>query len=44
MKYKNFWTLKRKEKVLLKIIEWAHKNGIKVEMLSKEQMLEAIQS
>jgi hypothetical protein len=35
MKYRNFWTTKSKEKLLIKIIQWAQKNNIKVESLTK---------
>jgi len=35
MRYKNFWIIKSKEKLLVKIIQWAQKNNIKVESLTK---------
>lgn len=42
MKYKNFWTIKRKEKLMLKVIEWAQKNQKKVELLTKEDIAFAL--
>ncbi len=38
MKYRNFWTTKSKEKLLIKIIQWAQKNNIKVESLTKTEI------
>lgn len=38
MGYRNFWTLKRKEKLLLKVIQWAQKHHKKVELLTKEEI------
>lgn len=38
MKYRNFWTTKRKEKLMLKVIQWAQKNKKKVELLTKEDI------
>lgn len=42
MKYKNFWTMKRKEKLMFKVIQWAQKNNKKVEFLTKEEIAFAI--
>lgn len=42
MKYKNFWTIKRKEKLILKVIHWAQKNNKKVELLTKEEIAFAL--
>jgi hypothetical protein len=44
MKLKNFWLQKIREKSLLKIVEWAQKNGKKVEDLSRDDVREAIVS
>jgi len=44
MKLKNFWLQKIREKSLLKIVEWAQKNGKKVESLSRDDVREAIVS
>lgn len=38
MIYRNFWTLKRKEKLLLKVIQWAQKNRKKVELLTQAEI------
>jgi len=43
MRYKNFWSTKRKEKIMLKIIQWARKNHKKVELLTKEEIAHALQ-
>jgi hypothetical protein len=44
MRIRNFWLQKRREKNLLKVVEWAQKNGRKVESLTKEEILEAMRS
>jgi hypothetical protein len=41
--FKNFW-LKEKEPVLLKVIDWAQKHGVKVENISKREIREAVKS
>lgn len=38
MEYINFWTNRSKEKLLIKIIEWAQRNKIKVESLTKTEI------
>jgi hypothetical protein len=38
MRYKNFWTIKSKEKLLIKIIQWAQRNNVKVESLTKTEI------
>jgi len=40
----NHWLGQAKEKWLIKVVEWAQKQGIKIENLSKKQILEAIKS
>lgn len=42
MRYRNFWTLKKKEKLLLKVVKWAQKNRKRVELLTKEQISMAL--
>lgn len=42
MRFKNFWLLKHDEKSILKIVQWAQKNGIKVESLSKQDIIQAL--
>ena len=42
MGYKNFWSEKRKEKLMLKVIQWARRNHKKVELLTKEEMAYAL--
>jgi hypothetical protein len=44
MRVKNFWLLKRREKNLLKVVEWAQKNGRKVESLTRDEIIEAMRS
>ena len=39
---KNFWLLKKKEKLILRVIAWAQKNNKKVEYLSLEDMMLAL--
>jgi hypothetical protein len=40
----NFWIIKGKEKTLLKVIEWAHRQKIDIEKLSHNEMVEALQT
>jgi hypothetical protein len=42
MRYKNFWTIRKKEKLMLKVVQWAQKNHKKVELLTKEDIFLAI--
>jgi len=42
MRLINFWLLKAKEKSLLKIVDWAQKNGRKVEELTRAEVKEAL--
>ena len=44
MRLSNFWLIKAKEKTLLKIVEWAQKNGREVKNLSQEEVREALKS
>jgi hypothetical protein len=39
---KNFWLLKKKEKLMLRVVAWAQKNNKKVEYLSLEDMMLAL--
>jgi hypothetical protein len=38
----NFWLIKEKEPVYLRIVKWAQKNDIKVESVTKQQILEVL--
>ncbi len=38
MKVNNFWLLKKKEKQIVKIVEWAQKNNKKVELLTPKEI------
>lgn len=44
MRLSNFWLIKSKEKVLLKIVEWAQKQGKEVKYLTQEEVREALKS
>jgi hypothetical protein len=44
MRLNNIWLLKAKEKMLLKIVDWAQKNQRRVETLSHKEIIEAIRS
>lgn len=44
MKTINFWIIKGKEKNLLKVIEWAHRENILIENLNNDQIIEALQT
>jgi hypothetical protein len=44
MRLKNFWLQKRREKNLLKVVEWAQKNGRFVESLTKQEIIDAMRS
>lgn len=37
---RNFWTIKQKEAILLKIVKWARTNGKKVSELSSSDIKE----
>jgi len=41
MYYRNFWLSKKNEKNILKVVEWAHRNSIKVEDLTVQQIIES---
>jgi len=41
---RNFWLVKRREKLILKVVEWAQRNNKKVEHLTKDDIKEAIKS
>jgi hypothetical protein len=42
MKFKNYWLLQKEEKFILKIVQWSQRNKIKVESLTKKEMLCAL--
>ena len=44
MRLSNFWLIKAREKVLLKIVEWAQKNGKVVQNLTQDEVREALKS
>lgn len=37
----NYWK-KEKESIIIKIVDWAHRNHIKVENLTKDQIKQAV--
>jgi len=39
---KNFWLMKKKEKLMLRVVIWAQKNNKRVECLSLEDMILAL--
>lgn len=39
---KNFWLMKKKEKLMLRVVIWAQKNNKRVEYLSLEDMILAL--
>jgi hypothetical protein len=41
MKLLNFWLVKKNEKNILKVVEWAHRNKRKVEELTIAEIIEA---
>lgn len=41
---KNFWISKSKEKNILKVVEWAHKNKKNVSSLEIHEIVEALKS
>lgn len=44
MKLRNYWLTKLKEKQLLKVIEWAHRNNKRVETLTQTEITEALKA
>lgn len=38
----NFWLMKAKERNILKVVEFAHRNQISVEDLTKEQIIQGL--
>ena len=40
----NFSLAKQNEKNLLKVVEWAHRQNIKIEELTKDNIIEAMQA
>ena len=41
---KNFWIVKSKEKNILKVVDWAHKNNKTVSSLEIYEIVEALKS
>lgn len=44
MRYLNFWLIKHKEKIILKIVEWCQKNNKKIKEIKYEDIVEALSS
>ena len=44
MSLQNFWLNKVNEKNILKVIEWSHRQGLQVECLSIERIVEAMKA
>ena len=44
MEQDNYWLLKNKEKILIKIIDWCQKNNQKVENINFTTLIEALSS
>ena len=42
MRLINFWILKKKEKLIIKVVQWAQRNKKKVESLTKKEIAFAI--
>ena len=42
MKLKNYWLLKKEEKSIFRIVQWSQRNRIRVETLTKKEMLCAL--
>lgn len=42
MKLSNFWLNKRNEKNILKVVEWAHRQGRPIEDLTEDEIIEAV--
>ncbi len=38
----NFWLIKEKEATYLRIIRWAHRNGVRIEDITNKQILEVL--
>lgn len=42
--FRNFWLNKSREKNILKVVDWAHKNNKKVTCLEIHEILDALKS
>ena len=40
---RNFWLTKKYEKNILRVIEWAHRQDLKIQNLTKRNIYEALQ-
>lgn len=40
----NFWLMKKKEKNILKVVEWAHREKISIENLKNDDIIFAIKT
>jgi uncharacterized SAM-dependent methyltransferase len=41
---RNFWLTKKYEKNILRVIEWAHRQDLKIQNLTKKNIYEALQT
>lgn len=44
MKLTNYWLTKKNEKNILKVVEWAHRQGLPVETLTTNNIIEAMKT
>jgi|688.fasta_scaffold25233_10 hypothetical protein len=44
LKTNNFWCLKSKEKIILKILESCHRSNLKIENMNFNELIEALKS
>ena len=44
MKLRNFWLNRKNEKNLLKVVEWAHRQGVLIEDLTASNIIEAVKT
>lgn len=40
----NFWLTKSNEKNVLKVVEWAHRQGIQIETITNDNIAEALKT
>ena len=44
MDQNNYWLAKSNEKNILKVVEWAHRQKVKIENLTKDNIIDAMQA
>lgn len=44
MRNLNYWIIKNKEKILLKVLEWCQKNNKEIQSLKYNEIIEALAS